>query len=144
MTQTRLYFTTGKIEAGDTLGITFSEPLDPASVPSVVSVTEADPTGVGNDTLTITGVTLGARSLGSDSYIVPDGGIVDFTSSTTTLSNANTTITVTVGGTCENTGCAGIGQALITASFSFAPATTLTDPAGRPAAGTRADLLRIF
>ncbi|MDT4989531.1 MAG: hypothetical protein QOI74_3625, partial [Micromonosporaceae bacterium] len=135
---------TGKIEAGDTLSVTFSEPLKPASVPSVVTVTEADPAGAGNDTLTITGITLGARSLGSDSYITPDGGVVDFTSSTTALSNTNTTITVTVGGACQNTGCAGIAQNLTIATLSFAPAATLTDSAASPAAGVRTDLLRVF
>jgi hypothetical protein len=51
---------------------------------------------------------------------------------------------VTVAGTCQNTGCAAIGQALISASLSFAPVPTLTDTAGKPAAGTRADLLLIF
>jgi hypothetical protein len=134
----------GKIEAADTLTINFSEPLAPASVPSNVTVTESDPAGAGNDTLTISGITLAAQSMGSDAYITPDAGIVDFTSSTAALSNANTTITVTVGGTCQNTGCAGIGQALVAASLSFSPATTLTDPAGRPAAGTLAAVLRIF
>jgi hypothetical protein len=136
--------TTGTIEAGDTLSITFSEPLNAASVPSTVTVTEADPTGVGNDTLNIPGITLGARSLGSDSYITTDGAVVDFASSTVALTNNNTTITITVGGTCQNTGCAGIGHTIAAASFSFAPATTLTDTAAKPAAGTRADVLVMF
>jgi hypothetical protein len=113
-------------------------------VPSIVTVTEADPVGAGNDTLTISGITLGARSLGSDAYIVPDGGIVDFASSVTTLTNGNATLTIAVAGLCQNTGCAGIGQALSAASFSFAPAATLTDGAGKPAAGSRADVIVVF
>jgi hypothetical protein len=136
--------TAGRIEAADTLAITFSEPLDPASVPSTVTVTESDPVGAGNDTLAITGITLGARGLGVDTYLTPDGGVVDFASSTVALSNANATITITVGGACQNTGCAGIGQALAAAAFSFAPAATLTDPAGKPAVGTLAPVIRIF
>jgi hypothetical protein len=136
--------THGRIEVADSITITFSEALDPASVPSVTTVTEADPTGAGNDTLTITGITLGAQNTGSDSYISLDGGIVDFASSTVALTNANTTITVTVGGACQNTGCGGIGQALIPASLTFAPAATLTDSAGKPAVGTRTDVILIF
>jgi hypothetical protein len=136
--------TTGMIEAADTLTITFSEPLDPASVPTTVTVTESDPAGSGNDSLTITGITLGARGLGVDTYVTADGVVVDFPSSTVALSDANQTITITVGGTCQNTGCGGIGQALAAATFSFAPAASLTDIVGKPAAGTLSPVIRIF
>jgi len=136
--------TPGKIEADDTMTIVFSEPLNPATVASTTTVTEADPSGAGNDTLTITGITNGARNTGSDTYVTADATIVDFASSTVALSVSNTTVTVTVGGTCQNTGCAGIGQQLATASLSFAPAATITDTAGVAATGTRSDTLRIF
>jgi hypothetical protein len=124
--------------------IVFSEPLNPATIATTTTVTEADPAGAGNDTLTITGITSGARATGSDSYVTADATTIDFAGSTVALSVSNTTVTVTVGGTCQNTGCAGIGQQLTTASMSFAPAATITDVAGIAAAGTRADILRIF
>jgi hypothetical protein len=135
---------TGKIEVGDTMTVVFSEPLNPASVPSTTTVTEADPAGAGNDTLTITGITNGARSTGSDNYVTADGLVVDFAASTVVLSASNTTVTITVGGTCQNTGCAAIGQQLTTASLSFGAAPTITDVVGVAAAGTRSDTLRIF
>jgi hypothetical protein len=134
----------GLMQAGDTLAITFSEPLAPATVPSSVTVTEADPTGAGNDTLTVSGITSGARNTGSDSYIALDGRIADFTSSIAALSGGNTTVTVTVAGTCSNTGCAFITAAPLAASLSFAPAATLTDPAANAAVGSRADVLKLF
>ena len=119
--------TIGSIQTDDTITITFSEPLKPATVPALVTLTETDPSGAGNDTLTISGITNGARSTGSDSYITLDGGIADFNPSSTTLSNGDTAITVTVAGSCANTGCAAIGQATVAGSFSFAPAASLTD-----------------
>jgi hypothetical protein len=134
----------GRIEVGDTMTIVFSEPLNPATIASTTTVTEADPSGAGNDTLTITGITSGARNTGSDTYVTGDATIVDFASSTVALSVSNTTVTITVGGTCQNTGCGGIGIQLTTASLSFAPSSTITDAAGVAATGTRTDTLRIF
>ena len=68
----------GKAEAGDTIVITFSEPLAPASVPSSTTVTITDPVGTGNDTLTMVGVSNGARTLGANTYVTLDGGIASF------------------------------------------------------------------
>jgi hypothetical protein len=65
----------GRVQPGDTLVITFSEPLAPASVPASTTVTMADPAGGGNDTLTMVGVTNGARRLGSNNYITLDAGV---------------------------------------------------------------------
>ncbi len=134
----------GKIESGDTMTITFSEPLNPSTIPGLVTVSEADLAGAGNDTLAITGITNGARSTGSDGYILIDAGIADYINSTASLTNANATIVVTVGPTCQNTGCASTSQVLANANLVFAPATSITDTTGNPAAGTRTDPLRIF
>ena len=136
--------TIGSIQTDDTITITFSEPLKPATVPALVTLTETDPSGAGNDTLTIPGITNGARSTGSDSYITLDGGIADFSPSSTTLGNGDTAITVTVAGSCANTGCAAIGQATVAGSFSFAPAASLTDLSANAATGSRTDVLRLF
>ena len=61
----------GKPEPGDTLVI--SEALAPASVPASTTVTFTDPVGAGNDTLTMAGVSNGARTTGGANYITIDG-----------------------------------------------------------------------
>ena len=136
--------TVGRIEVGDTLSITFSEPLAPATVPGVATVTEADPAGAGFDTLNITGLTNGNLSTGSDTYITVDGTNAAFASSTIALTNNNTTATVTVGGTCQGTACVALGLNLTATSFGFTAAPTLTDPAANIAAGTLSATLRLF
>jgi large repetitive protein len=125
----------GRIEPGDTVSITFSEPLAPTSVPSpLTTITMADPTGTGNDTLTLLGVTNGARTLGGTTYITTDATSAVFANSPVGLSNANRTVTVTVGPACSGTGCVGIGQRTTNANFSYIAAPTLTDEAGNTAA----------
>ena len=71
----------GKAEPGDTIVITFSEPLAPASVPSSTTVTITDPAGTGNDTLTMVGVSNGARTMGANNYVTLDGGVASFANS---------------------------------------------------------------
>ena len=70
----------GRIEPGDTMAITFSEPLATASVPTATTVTLADPAGTGNDTLNLTGITSTARDTGSNLYISADGTSAAFES----------------------------------------------------------------
>ena len=84
-------------QPGDTVVITFSEPLAPASVPASTTVTLTDPVGTGNDTLTMAGVSNGARAMGSNNYVTADATVASFANSTVALSNANRTITVTIG-----------------------------------------------
>lgn len=83
--------------------ITFSEPLAPASVPASTTVTLTDPVGAGNDTLTMVGVSNGARTTGGANYITVDGAVASYATSTVTLSNANRTITITIAATCSGT-----------------------------------------
>ncbi len=64
--------TNGRAEPGDTLVITFSEPLAPASVPASTTVTLTDPVGTGNDTLTMVGVSNGARTTGVAGHVTGD------------------------------------------------------------------------
>ena len=89
--------TNGRAQSGDTLVITFSEPLAPASVPASTTVTLTDPVGTGNDTLTMAGVSNGARTTGTTGHVTGDGGVASFANSAVALSNANKTITITVG-----------------------------------------------
>jgi hypothetical protein len=135
----------GRVEPGDTVVITFSEPLAPPSVPSSTTVTMADPTGGGNDTLTMVGVSNGARTLGSNNYITLDTGVASFANSAVALSNSDRTVTVTVGPTCAGTGCGALGQQTTNANYSFVAAPTLTDTAGNTAAtAARTQSIRMF
>ncbi len=135
----------GKAEPGDSIVITFSEPLAPASVPSSTTATLTDPIGTGNDTLTMVGVSNGARTMGANNYVTLDGGVASFASSTVAVSNANRTITVTIGATCSGTACAALGQQTTNATYSFIAATTLTDVVGNLAAtAAKTQSIRLF
>jgi hypothetical protein len=136
----------GRIEPGDTLVITLSEALAPASVPASTTVTMTDPLGGGNDTLSITGILNGARTLGANTYITPDNTSAAFAASPVVLSNGNRTITITVGPTCSGAACVGgIGQRTTNANFSYLGATTLTDLAGNPpVTNARTFSMRVF
>ncbi|HEX4982708.1 MAG TPA: hypothetical protein VFV63_13470 [Ilumatobacteraceae bacterium] len=135
----------GKAQPGDAIAITFSEPLAPASVPSSTTVTMTDPVGTGNDTLTMAGVSNGARVLGSNNYVTVEATSASFDNSTVTQGNANRTITVTIAAACTGTGCAGLGQQAANATYSFVGATTLTDVAGNPASTARkTQRIRLF
>ena len=134
----------GRLGAGDTISFTFTEALDAASVPANTTVTLADPSGSGSDTLTVAGITNGARSTGSDSYVTTDKATASF-ASTVTLSADRKTITVTVGSVCSGTGCSVLGTAPAAASFSMSAATTLKDAAGLAAATTALPVsIRLF
>jgi len=135
----------GKAEPGDTIVITFSEPLAPASVPSSTTVTITDPAGSGNDTLTMLGISNGARTTGANTYVTLDGGVASFANSTVALSNANRTLTVTIASPCSGTGCATLGQQLTVATYSYLAATTLTDVSGNLAATqAKTQSIRLF
>jgi hypothetical protein len=134
--------TDGKMEAGDTLTVTFSEVLAPGSVPGSASVTETDPLGSGNDTLTIAGMSNGALTLGGNNYIRDDGTSASFASSNVALTGASKAITVTVAGSCSGTCGANITAG--NGTFVFAPAATIADPAGNAAAGSTSLSLRVF
>lgn len=135
--------TNGLVEPGDSVSITFSEALAPASVPATVTVTETAPSS-GHDTLTISGVTNGARLLGSSSYVTGTSVSANYASSTTALTNAGRTLTVTVGGACTGPACASL-TAGGPGTLAYAPATTLTDGSGNQAGGTlNVASLRLF
>ncbi len=135
----------GRAEAGDTVAITFSEALGTASVPATATVTLADPVGAGNDTLSISGITNGARTTGGANYVVGDGTSATWAASSVALSNAGRTVTVTMAGSCVGTACLVLGTQTTNATFSFLSATTLTDVVGNVASTTaRTASLRLF
>ena len=134
--------TAGLMQVGDALQITFSEAILASSVPGTTSITETDPNGGGNDTLTITSLTNGARALGANTYITTNNTSAAFASSTLAVSGAN--VTATVAGAC--TGTCGANITAGQGAFAFAPATTITDATGNAAAGTltTAATFRVF
>ena len=124
--------TDGRMEAGNTLAVTFSEPIA-SVVSSPVTITETDPNGGGNDTLTIPGMTAGALDTGSNGYVSTNNASATFAGSTLVLSNGNKTLTATVGTTAGGTGTTAAGGPN---AFVFTPSTALTDSAGNAAAGS--------
>lgn len=135
----------GIAEPGDTLSITFSEPLAAATVPSTTTLTLADPTGGGNDTLSVVGVTNGARNTGSNSYVSTNGASAAFAASVVTRSDGDRTVTVTLGATCSGSGCAALAAPAASANLSFLAATTLRDLAGNaPVTAARNFSIRLF
>lgn len=135
--------TNGLFEPGDTMSLTFSEALLSAGVPTGPVVTLTDPVGAGSDTLTISGLTSGSRSLGSDNYLSGDGTTASWTSAAV-VSGANKVVTVTLGTTCSGTGCPGLTRASGNPTLSFAPAPTLSDAVGNLATGVRNQGIRLF
>lgn len=138
--------TAGRIEPGDTLSVTLSEPLAPSvTLASSVSLTLTDPSGNGSDTITLPGVFSGARSTGSNSYVSTNATSAVFAGSPLALSADRRTITVTVGPACSGTGCAGIGTAASAANVSTLLDPTLVDGAGVvPTAIARNISFRLF
>jgi hypothetical protein len=126
----------GRIQAGDTISFTFSEALAPSSVPASTTVSITDPFGSGNDTLTVVGVSNGARTLGATGYVTTDNSTASFASSAVALLTSNTVIRVTVGSTCSGTGCAGIATQTTNGTYSYLAAPTITDLAGNAASTT--------
>jgi hypothetical protein len=128
------------MEAGDKLVVTFSETLaTPAN--GTPAVTETDPNGGGNDTLTIAGVTT-ASNTGTDGYLTSNNRSATFSTSARSVSGA--TITVTVAGACSGSGCGSL--AADQGALVFVPLATVTDAAGNAAAGsfTTAATFRLF
>jgi hypothetical protein len=137
--------TSGRIQAGDTVTFTFSEPLDPSTVPSSTTVSLTDPAGAGNDTLSITGILNGARDTGSPDHITTNNRTASFAASTVALSSGNRAVTVTVGPTCSGTGCGSIGTVLAATNLSVLAATTITDVAANlPDTTARTFSIRLF
>lgn len=134
--------TAGKPEAGDQIVLTFSEPIDPASILAgwsgaatsvVVRITEG---GTGNDTLTIRNTTnsaqlpLGSVDLARTDFVTATR---DFGASGTaaTMVQTGNAITVTLGTPSGTTGTAAGAAAMI-----WTPVATATDVAGNAAATT--------
>ena len=117
----------GQMEAGDTLVVTFSEPIA-AGIPTG-SVTVTEDGNYPSDNLEVTGVTNGYVPTGGN-YVSPDSKTAWFPGSSVTASAGNKTLTVTVGGTCTGD-CSKLMPG--SGDVQFTPANTLVDAAGNVA-----------
>ncbi len=126
--------TLGLIEAGDSLTVEWSEPLDPASVAPSTTFTLSDPSGSGDDRLAIAGFIQGSIDAGDDGYVGTNGASASWTGSELALVAPNDILTATVGGTCGGSGCASLGT-VGSVTIVYVPAAVLEDASGNPAAG---------
>ena len=132
----------GVMEAGDTVTVTFSETIATAAGPGT-TITETDPTGSGNDRLTVGGLTaVGGVATGSNVYVVTDNTSASFASST--LSKVGAAVTATVAGACSGTCAANLAAGI--GALVFTPDSSLADAAGNTATGsvTTAATFRLF
>jgi hypothetical protein len=127
--------TAGKIERGDALRLTFSEPLDPASVPTTGTMTVTNVNNV--ERLELPGITDGPIPTGSAGYALKNH--VAAWSTSISLSAGDTVVTVAITNSGE---WAGFGSAA--GPVQFAPAPTLKDRAGNAAAGLLPVTLQLF
>ena len=133
----------GRFQSGDTISITFSEALLLSTLPASSTVTVRDPSGSGNDTLTLGGVSSSNRNLGANGYESTNNSSAVFGASSVAVTNGNRTITVTLGASCSGSGCAGLSTQASLASYSFLAATTITDLVGLTSTKTLSVSLRM-
>lgn len=124
----------GVMEPGDTFTVTFSEPINPASV-IAANVKQVDPVGPGNDFENIVGLGDAGIDLGTDEAVLPDGGTIVYQSSTLTMSNSNKTITSTIVGLCTGTACGLTGTPVQPTTVTMRPEPFLRDVVGNGASG---------
>jgi hypothetical protein len=121
----------GVIEVGDTLVVTLSEPIDPASV-NVTQLTVSR--AKKNDFFNIPGLTNAAVDTGTTGYLKNIDNITATYAASAALSGGNAVVTVTIGGCTANCANAGTGAGI--GGFTFAPAASIKDTVGNAATGT--------
>jgi hypothetical protein len=119
----------GTVEAGDTLTVEMSEPLDPASLPAVGSLTFSRPSD-GGATMTIPGLTRGPVDTGTAAWVA-DGASVTYSGSLALIDRRWMRFTV---GSCES--ACHDAAAGAPGTLRFIPAALLRDSAGNAATGT--------
>jgi hypothetical protein len=141
--ETTNVLTAGFMEPGDTFTVTFSEPIDPATV-IAANVKEFDPQGTGTDEINIVGLSA-TFDLLDDNIILPDKGTVVYQKSTLTMLNGNTSIRSTIAGKCTGTACDPSLRGVSSLQpVTFLPETNLRDFAGNQAGGSFTGTLAIF
>jgi hypothetical protein len=126
-----------QITGVDTLTATFSEALDPTTVPATATLT-LQRGGSGNTMYGISGVTNGLIATSAKGYVASGGGTRTVTfDGTVALSVDRKTITFTVTTACQPSGagspCLTLQTAPDTGAWTFAPASSLLDDAGNAA-----------
>jgi hypothetical protein len=129
--------TLGRVDAGDTLVVTFAEALKPSTVAASGTLTFNKIAG--NDTFSMTGLINGTITTGTTGKVTASS--ISYTG-TMALSNADKTITLTVGNCTVGCGNAGAGSG--SGTVPFAPNPAITDPAGNAATGTFNVTLTLF
>jgi hypothetical protein len=119
----------GTVEAGDTLTVEMSEPLDPASLPAVGSLTFSRSSGAGT-TMTIPGLTRGPVDTGTAAWVA-DGASVTYSGSLALIDRRWVRFTV---GSCESA-CHEVAAGA-PGTLRFIPSALLRDSAGNAATGT--------
>jgi hypothetical protein len=116
--------TDGRPEPGDTLDLTFSEPLSPTWGPSTTVAVTMTRQGNQNVTITIPSLVSGSTFDSGGSGYVAKNQTATFNSSTLTVSGP--TLRLTLGSACTGCTSTGVGQG----SFTFTPAGTIRDAGG--------------
>jgi hypothetical protein len=132
----------GLMEVGDTVTVSFSETIASVVGPGT-AITETDPSGAGNDRLTVAGLTAVAGvATGSNLYVVTDNTSASFASSS--MGSFGAAVTATVAGACTGTCVANLAAGI--GALVFTPDPSLADAAGNTATGsiTTAATFRLF
>lgn len=122
----------GRLQLGDQLVLSFSENLVTSTVPTTFASATESRVGNGVVTLTIPGITNGAISTGSGSYLSGQASSTATFGGTVALVNngASTTVTITV------TSLSGGATAASNGTLPFAAASTITGTDATGASGT--------
>jgi hypothetical protein len=128
----------GKFEQNDTMTVTFSENVIGVAASSSVALTDKAGSS-SNDGVTMSNLFSGTGDLGRSDYTT--SGTATFGTSPLSQPLANQ-VRVTLGA-CTGS-CASVTTAGNTGSFSFSPATSITDAAANPAAGSITVSIRLF
>jgi hypothetical protein len=132
----------GQLQLGDKLVLTFNENLASGTVPTAfASATEAR-VGSGVVTLTIPGITNGAISTGSGSYLSGQASSTATFGGTVTLANNGASTTITIAVTSLSGGATAASSG--TLPFVTAPAITGTDGSGASGTFTPSGSFRLF
>jgi hypothetical protein len=131
------------MQVGDTFTATFSEALDPSTVPATGNVKQYDPSGPGTDRIVIVGIVDTDMDLLDDNIVIPDDGTIGYNESVLSLLNGNTRLRTTVTGSCSGTACGqnGVGS---DQNITLRPEPVLRDIAGNGAVGSHTELEGIF
>jgi uncharacterized repeat protein (TIGR01451 family) len=128
----------------DELTAEWSESLAPGSIPGTTPVTITDPSGSGNDRLTIPNFIQGAMDLGSNAYLSLDGGSATWAGSELLLTGAaQDTLTIRLYGPCTGSGCSALSAAS-SVTVTYMPSGLIQDAVGNVAAGSFVKQQRMF